>query len=158
MAKKQLAQCLENAKKSVSSSIRKIRNDRQKNEYAVIPFFDLFVTFYKHITVNYTQLALAPENPNFVARTINIILCQWQRVSQYLQATQPPVTKLNFTQHCLGILYEMRKGGRILKNNQIIPDCEYTRTYIPSIEVIEQFGYKKNYITIGFKMVLCAQR
>jgi hypothetical protein len=139
----------------VSGEIRQIRNLRQKEKkQVVLPLFHLFVIYYNHITINYTQLSAAPTDSGYMDRTVNIILTHWRSVFQYLRIHQIPVTKLHFVQNTLAILYEMRKGGRELKPDYIIPFCEYTRTYLPPMDLIERFGYKKNYITTGFTLLL----
>lgn len=157
IGQQELQKCMENARRSVTSDIRQYRINIQKNEPVLIPLLDLFTTYYRHITVNYTMLSPAPPNPFFFERTVNVILIHWKAVLQYLLLTQVVPQKQLFIQHCLTILYAMRKGGRrIASAVQVIPDCEYTRTYMPSIEYIEHFGFKKNYTTDGDKRIMQA--
>ena len=155
---KELRVCMDSAKKAVNGTIRTIRDKQLKHLPVVIPLYDIMVTYYTHITVAHTLLTLAPRNPTFIEQAINIIMFLWRRVVKFHLTHNLPYTKLQFIQHCLAVFYEMRKGGRILKESEIIPDSTYIRMYMPSIELIEQFGYKKNFITLGFKTLLQAYK
>ena len=155
---KELRVCMDSAKKAVNGTIRTIRDKQLKHLPVVIPLYDIMVTYYTHITVAHTLLTLAPRNPTFIEQAINIIMFLWRRVVKFHLTHNLPYTKLTFIQHCLAVFYEMRKGGRILKESEIIPDSTYIRMYMPSIELIEQFGYKKNFITLGFKTLLQAYK
>jgi len=154
----ELRNCMDTAKKAVSGTIRTIRDKQLKRLPVVIPLYDIMVTYYTHITVAHTLLTIAPQNPTFIEQVINIIMFLWRRVVKFHLVHNIPYIKQTFVQHCLAVFYEMRKGGRILRDSEIIPDSTYIRMYMPSIELIEQFGYKKNFITLGFKMLLQAYK
>lgn len=158
IAYRELTKCLENGRKAISNDLRLISAAQQKRRPVIVPLFDLFVTYIKHVTIHYTMLQVAPIDEAYVERTVALILQQWHYVTRYLTQQQIPITEKHFTCHCLAIMYEMRKGGRQLANTQLIPDCEYTRTYIPAIELLDQFGYKKNFITQGFKHLIHAYK
>lgn len=158
MGQRQLNLCLATATKTLTNDIRYIREKRNQGQKLIVNHYKLFLNFYSCITVNYTQIAVAPKNPEFVQRTTDIILMQWNILINSPLCKNTGTGKLNFINHALAILYEMRKGGLVLRNEQIIPKCEYTRTYMPPIDLIEHFGYKKGHITSGLKLLLEAHQ
>jgi len=154
----QLQLCINTATKTLTNDFRFIREKRDQGQHIPIQHFKLFMNFYSCITVNHTQITSAPTNPSFVSRTTEIILMQWKILINSPLCKNMGTGKLNFVNHVLAILYEMRKGGLVLRNEQIIPSCEYTRTYLPPIDIIEHFGFKKGHITSGLKLLLQAHQ
>lgn len=153
IGKRQFDNCLTNAQKVLTNDIRYIKEKRELGQKISIHYYKLFLNFYGCVTVNHIQVNVAPTNSDFISRTTQVILMQWQILITSPLCNNIGTGKLNFVNHALAVLYEMRKSGLVLYNEQIIPKCEYTRTYMPPIELIEQFGFKKSHITNGLKLL-----
>jgi hypothetical protein len=153
--RKNYNQTIKSDKTALATKSIKLHIEKKIKEESKVPCIIELYRLLKSITTTSSETDNVPQSPKDIINIVNIIYKKWIIIllSPYAMKTQGNPDLSSVT---ISLLYHMKKGGRDLGSYKIINENRFVVNYLPPVNNLQLFGFKKRQLTNGNEIVLKA--